>query len=126
MTNETPDWVKEYHRKNASLEAALAVTLEEYQSAVKHLVGLARSDTGGSAPAAQVVLSLYNGHNWHVDLTDLGSLDYEYLTSALIAIRGRLLLQTEPHDVIPDGPDIFAALQEQWAHLHTSRRYSKK
>ena len=101
----------------------MAVTLSDYAEAVKHLVKLARGDTSGSRVAAQVLLSLYNGSNWHMDLTDLCNLDYQYLLSALIAIRGRVTVHEEPHNVIENGSAIFNDLEEQWQHLHTNNRY---
>jgi hypothetical protein len=70
-----------------------------------------------------LLLSLYNGSNWHMDLTDLCNLDYQYLLSALIAIRGRVTVHEEPHNVIENGSAIFNDLEEQWQHLHTNNRY---
>jgi len=58
-----------------------------------------------------------------MDLTDLCNLDIEYLKSALIAIRGRVTLWLEPHNAIDNGTAIFADLEKQWQHLHTSNRY---
>ncbi len=84
---------------------------------------MATQDTSGSLAAAQVILSIYNGDNWHVDLTHLGYLDYEALQYALVAIRGRLTLHVEPHNVIANGKAIFRQLEEQWQPLHTMNRY---
>lgn len=105
------------------LRSQVAVTSKDYAEAVAHLVKLAQGDTSGSRAAAQVLLSLYNGYNWHVDLTDLGVLDYQYLQSALIAIRGRLTVHEEPHNMIENGREIFSELERDWQHLHVTKRY---
>lgn len=122
---DVPDWVIEQMQEEEFLRSQLVVTHADYSNAVERLVGLAQQDTSGSLAAAQVLLSLYNGNNWHMNLTDLCLLDYQYLLSALVAIRGRTTLSEEPHNMINDGASIFSALEEQWQHLHTNRRYKQ-
>ncbi len=107
------------------LRSQVAVTQKDYADAVAHLVGLAQRDTSGSRAAAQILLSLYNGYNYHADLTDLCVLDYAYLQSAIIAIRGRTTVQEEPHNMIENGRDIFLALEQDWQHLHITQRYQE-
>jgi hypothetical protein len=41
------------------------------------------------------LLSLYDGSDWHRNLTDLGVPDWGYLQHALIVIRGRMVLGTK-------------------------------
>lgn len=104
----------------------LSVTHEDYADAVIHLFKLAQGDTGGSRVAAQVLLGLYNGNCFHVDLTEVcGNLDSHYFRSALIAIKGRSIhgCWVEPHTVIENGNEHFHTLWKQWEHLHTDNRY---
>lgn len=108
------------------LRSQLSVTEVDYEEAVLILVDIAQTDTGGAMVAAQVLLSLYNGSNWHVDLTDLAGLDYKILSAALIAIRGRIFVAEEPHNVIANGKQIFSNLEKQWQHLHVKNRYRSK
>lgn len=103
----------------------LSVTEVDYKAAVERLVKVAHTDTSNAEPAAQVLLSLYNGHEWHVDLCDLCSLDYDNLHAALIAIRGRIFCSIEPHEIIENGEAVFRSLVEDWKHLHVTNRYSK-
>ena len=52
------------------LKSQLTVTALDYEQAVEYLVSNAMDDTSGSRAATQVLLSLNNGYNWHMDLTD--------------------------------------------------------
>jgi GAF domain-containing protein len=123
--NDAAERIAQAMQEEAFLRSQVAVTHKDYGDAVAHLVGLAQRDTSGSRAAAQVLLSLYNGYNWHVDLVDLGVLDYQYLQSALIAIRGRMTVHEEPHNMIDNGRDIFLALEKDWQHLHVTQRYAE-
>lgn len=120
---EIREIIEAQEKEQDFLRGQVAVTPADYMEAVKHLVKLAQGDTSGSRVAAQVLLSLYNGNNWHMDLTDLCNLDYQDLQSALIAIRGRVTVHQEPHSIIENGSAIFADLEAQWQHLHTNNRY---
>jgi hypothetical protein len=120
---EIREIIEAQEKEQAFLRSQVAVTLDDYSKAVVHLVGLARCDTSGGRIAAQVLLSIYNGDSWHVNLVELGLLDYDYIYSALVAIRGRLTVHEEPHNIIKDGSAIFADLEVQWQHLHTNKRY---
>lgn len=126
MADDLPDWAQQHFEEEAFLRSQLTVTESDYREAVSALVKLAQGDTSGSRAAAQVLLSLYNGSAWHMDLSDLGVLDLRYLQYALIAIRGRVVLMREPHRVIDNGDRIFDQLCELWQHLNTWERYSEK
>lgn len=121
-----PDAVIAAMQEEEFLRSQLSVTEADYRDAVQRLVTVAQTDTSNARAAAQVLLSLYNGYEYHVDLTDLGLLDYTNLQAALIAIRGRVFVSKEPHEVIENGKRIFAALTDEWSHLHVSNRYTKK
>lgn len=112
-------------QEESFLHSQLSVTESDYRDAVLRLVTVAQTDTSNARAAAQVLLSLYNGYEYHVDLTDLGVLDYINLQAALIAIRGRIFVSKEPHEVIENGTRIFAVLVDEWSNLHVSNRYEK-
>lgn len=103
--------------------AQLSVTTEDYKTAVEYLVKVAKSDTGTSVAAAQLLLSVHNGHCWHMSLTDLGRFDYRGSHAALIVIRGWISIREYPSSMIDDGEEVFAELVEKWHHLHVSKRY---
>lgn len=119
------DRIAELLREQEFRRQRLTVTLEDYKNAVESLLPIALQDTSGSRAAAQVLLSTYNGHNYHMDLTDFGVLDIEHIESALIVIRGRTFLSVEPHSIIENGSERFAKLENQWPQLHNSCRYSR-
>lgn len=111
--------------ENAAIEAELTVTEAAYGEAVEALLPVAMSDTGASEAAANLLLSLYNSYNYHFPLVDLARLDLHLIRHALVAIRGRVMLGVEPHEVISNGTARFDALEAEWAGLHTQRRYNK-
>jgi hypothetical protein len=110
-------------RQGAKFEMPVKINQHDYAEAVTKLVNLAQLDCGGSKSAAQVVLSLYNGRSWHVNLIDLCSLDCAHFRAAIIAIRGRVEFNREPHEMIRNGDEVFDRLQDYWGHLHTKNRY---
>lgn len=117
--------IAERLQENEFLRRRLTVTREDYREAVESLLPIALADTSGSRAAAQVLLSTYNGHNYHMDITDLCVLDLAYVEKALIVMRGRTLLSIEPHSLIENGSERFLQLENAWPGLHTARRYHK-
>ncbi|WP_338853992.1 hypothetical protein WE348_20410 (plasmid) [Alteromonas macleodii] len=105
------------------LRQKLTVTERDYSEAVSSLLNVALGDTSGSRAAAQVLLSTYNGNNYHMDLTDLCVLDLKYVEQSLIVLRGRVMLCSEPHQMIEDGKAKFALLEKQWEHLYVKNRH---
>jgi len=104
---------------NAHLQPT--ITEEQYAAAVQRLLVHAESDTGGAKACAQVLLSAYNGYEFQLDITDLCLLDPDLYFSALVAIRGRVELHKEPHELLANGSDRFNALWDQWFpvyHVH--------
>tara|TARA_B100000287_G_scaffold351173_1_gene340178 strand:+ start:46 stop:432 length:387 start_codon:yes stop_codon:yes gene_type:complete len=105
--------------EEAFVRQALTVTEADYRDAVNALLKLAEGDTGGSRAAAGVLLGLYNGQAFPLDLTDLCALDLRHVQHALIAIRGRVLLAREPHAIVENGDQHFSTLVARWGHLAT-------
>ncbi|MFV0277876.1 MAG: hypothetical protein ACK5HY_11905 [Parahaliea sp.] len=118
--------VLEMFEEEAFLRSQLTVAESDYRDSVRALVTLAQGDTSGSRTAAQVLLSLYDRSEWHMDLTDLGVLDWGYLQHALIVIRGRMVLGQSVEAVIDDGDQVFRRLCELWANLRNDRRHAKR
>ena len=105
------------------LRQKLTVTERDYSDAVSSLLNVAQGDNSGSRAAAQVLLSTYNGSNFHMDLTDLCVLDLKYVEQALIVLRGRVMLCIEPHQMIDNGKTKFSRLEKQWEHLYVKNRH---
>lgn len=106
------------------LESQLKVSVEDYRQAIETLMKVAMRDTGQSCYVAQVLLGLHNGNNFHVNLTDLCGLDTALFSAVLIAVRGRVMLMKEPHEVISDGENRFKALWLEWESLRIQNRYN--
>lgn len=113
-------------RQQKQRETPVTLTQADYAKAVRVLVDLAQKDCGGSRIAAQVLLSTYNGDNWHCDLTDLCNLDAGNYRAALIVIRGRVELNTEPQRMIDDGDAVFDWLEQEWQVYHVRNRYLER
>jgi hypothetical protein len=99
------------------------ITEPDYKEAVLSLLEATRFGTAVSSAAAQVLLSLYHGGRFHVDLTDFCLFDSLLLDAALKAIRGRVIVSMEPHELIENGTEIFADLAQEWSCLDVSNRY---
>lgn len=98
---------------------------KEYEEAIRIMTNLAQTDTSGGRVAAQVVLSAYNGDEWQLDVTELSLLDGKYYLAALNVIRGRKELMIEPHNLIPDGREIFHRIWDRWQRYHISNRWKQ-
>lgn len=96
--------------------------MRQYAEAVARLIAVARRDHGGSRVAAQVLLSAYNGSEFHLDVTDLCILDSNNIRDAITVIEGRATTNIEPHRLIKDGDKVFAGLWEQWKHMRVGVR----
>lgn len=106
------------------LRQRLIVTERDYSDSISSLLSVAQGDTSGSRAAAQVLLSTYNGNNFHMNLTDLCVLDLKYVEQALIVLRGRVMLCIEPQQMIEDGKAKFSRLEKQWEHLYVKNRHN--
>ena len=124
--NAKRERVRELLEEKAFLHSQLTVTESDYRDSVLALVRLAQDDTSGSRAAAQVLLSLYNGNEWHMDLTDLGVLDLRNLQHALIVIRERIVLARSVEAVLENGDQIFKQLCDRWASYGNDRRYAQR
>ena len=105
------------------MDTAPSDDFRSYREAVESLVRLARGDTHGARAAAQVLLGVYNGVEWHMNLTDLCLLDSKHLDAALTVLRCRVQLSQEPHNVIDNRDAVFAKLWDQWEALSVPQRY---
>lgn len=98
------------------------VKKEQYIEALVALIPLARTDTGQSRVAAQVLLSAHNGGAFQLSVADLGLLEETYYEAAITVIRGRRDTGTEPQQVIENGDACFRELWEKWDRFHVKNR----
>ncbi|SIQ11442.1 DUF7673 family protein [Marinobacterium stanieri] len=101
----------------------MAEQLEQrYRDAVETLLPAAMTDTSGGRAAAQVLLSAYNGNEFHLDVTDLGNLDPRLFNAAIEVILLRTLANREPHELADNGNARFRQVWELWECLHVRNR----
>lgn len=98
----------------AAINRKPGVTKDQYRQAIETLLPIARGDTGGSAPAAMVLLSAYNGYYWTVSIPDFCYFDWKHYDAAMTIIAGRVELSIEPHNLIENGSEIFKALARDY------------
>ncbi len=98
------------------------ITHEEYAAAILVLLPVAMRGTGQSGRCAQVLLSAYNGYDYHVSIPDLCGLDVDLYEAAITVIRGRCELLLEPHVLIQDGGRIFDELYDDWTNISVENR----
>ena len=122
--NFTPCWFNSYYRQEARAYGLVSVTLDQYVESILFLLNVAKQDTPSSKSAAQVLLSLFDGYAWQLNINDLGWLDYQGLHHAIVAIQGRITVQQKPHIFIENGEAEFSELQKKWQCLHTKNRCS--
>lgn len=108
--------------KEQQLQKKSNITLETYRQAITDLASIALTEASGGRAAAQVLLSAWNGYIWQLDITDLCYLNYDLLEQALIVIYGRVVLMTEPHEVIADGNAMMRNIAAKWSYLDVHRR----
>jgi|APLak6261667961_1056064.scaffolds.fasta_scaffold61030_1 predicted phosphatase len=90
------------------------LTKEDYAKAINTLLLIAQLGTGSSRPCAMVLLNAYNADAFHVDIVDLYRLDDKRYSAAIVAIRARVELHIEPHEVIDNGNAVFKDLWREW------------
>lgn len=114
------------HNDDAFVDAILGtnpldmVDFAAYARAVATLAEVAQHTTSGGRAAAQVLLSTYNGYEFHIDATDLRLLDPRNLRAAITVLQGQADLHMEPQKCLVDGDQVFERLWKRWEHLSIS------
>lgn len=94
-----------------------------YRWAVDRMLSMGESVTSGGRAAAQVLLSTYNGHHYHMDATDLCLLGGDDLEAAITVLAQRSLTSKEPHTLDSTFPERFDKIEDLWHFLHVKERY---
>lgn len=124
ITAGTPDHAADTVNHFIMSDLRTADAMAPYREAVKVLSKMCLGHSGsGSRAAAQVLLSTYNGYNYHMDLTDLCHLDEANFYHAIAVLNGRVFCSKEPHNMIENGADIFSEIAQKWSSLHIENRY---
>ncbi len=106
--------MKEYSAKVREQRKKILEDRRLGEEALRRLLPIARRDTGQSRRVAAILLSLYNGHRFPLDMTNLRSLDYEIMEDCLAVIRMDSNAYQEVHNYFENGSQIFEQLAEDW------------
>lgn len=82
--------------------------------ALRRLLPIARGCTGQSERVARILLGLYNGPRFPLDLTNLRSLDYPVMEDVIAVLRMDANALQEVHCYFEDGGRIFEQLAADW------------
>lgn len=104
----------DYEREVRSLHSRIKADRVAGEAALRRLLPIAQRDTGQSARVARVLLGLYNGHRFPLDLTSLRSLDYEILDDVLAVLRMDANARQEVHCYFEHGGLVFEKLADDW------------
>jgi hypothetical protein len=82
--------------------------------ALVRLLPIAQGDCGQSRKVAAVLLGLYNGYRFPLDLTNLRGLDYEIMEDVMAVLRMDANAYKEVHRYFEHGGQIFERLADDW------------
>lgn len=104
------------------------ISMKEYGEGVVTLANCVyiHPTTSGARICANVLLSTYNGDEFHFSLVDLCNLDINLYQAALAVIRGRVECRREPQTLIKNGDDVFGYLWENYEHLSVVNRAKRQ
>lgn len=115
--NEDPEVkaaMRAYGQKMATLTDKIKADRIAGEEALRRLLPIAQRDSGQSQRVARILLGLYNGHRFPLDLTNLRGLDYEILHDCLTVLRMDANAYMEVHLYFPNGGAIFEKLASDW------------
>lgn len=84
------------------------------EAALRRLLPIARGCTGQSERVARILLGLYNGPRFPLDLTNLRSLDYPIMEDVIAVLRMDANALQEVNCYFEDGGRIFEQLAADW------------
>lgn len=111
VTEAAPE---EVLRRIAEHEARRTAVREPGIAALKRLLPIARRDTGQSRVVGRFLLSLYNGHAFPFDLTDLRCVDDAIHDDCLAVLRLDASPEKEVHLYFVGGDRIWDELKHKW------------
>ncbi|CBV43908.1 hypothetical protein [Halomonas elongata] len=89
------------------VEERLADLHESGQSALENLVQVANRDTGQSRHCRRILLAIYNGDEWPLELHRLRCLDRDLQRAALTVIEWSAYASHELHEFLDDGDRVM-------------------
>lgn len=103
-----------YMKQAKELRATILADRAAGEAALRRLLPIAQGATGQCERVARILLGLYNGHRFPLNLLNLRSLDHEILNDVLAVLRMDADAYQEVHRYFDNGSDVFEKLAEDW------------
>ncbi len=103
-----------YLDKARTIQTSIRADRQLGADALRRLLPIAQGSTGQSERVARILLSLYNGHRFPLNLTTLRGFDYAILEDVLAVLRMDANAYQEVHRYFEDGSRIFEQLAKDW------------
>lgn len=103
-----------YMRSCKEQRAAVLADRAAGEAALRRLLPIAQRDTGQSGRVARILLGLYNGARFPLNLLNLRSLDHEILNDVLAVLRMDANAYMEVHQYFENGGEVFEQLAKDW------------
>jgi hypothetical protein len=104
------DWRKDLVARNAKMKADRTAG----EAALRRLLPIAQRDTHQAGKVARVLLGLYNGRRFPLDLTNLRSLDDAIFEDVIAVMRMDANAHQEVHLYFENGGLVFEKLADDW------------
>ncbi|MBY5930812.1 hypothetical protein KUV86_17025 [Halomonas sp. DP8Y7-3] len=91
------------HAAEADAEQRLARVEKRGPAALLRLVAVAQGDSGQSHHCRRILLAIYNGPEWPLELTRLRVIDRDLQDAALVVIEWATYTGRELHEYLDDG-----------------------
>ncbi|PKO49056.1 MAG: hypothetical protein CVU31_02645 [Betaproteobacteria bacterium HGW-Betaproteobacteria-4] len=111
------DWRKDLVERNARMKADRPAG----EAALRRLLPIAQRDTDQSGRVARILLGLYNGHRFPLNLTNLRSLDDAIFEDVIAVLRMDANAYQEVHLYFENGGRIFEKLADDWGMNEKAR-----
>lgn len=112
--NSDEEWLATSMQRIRAIHAQIKEDRIAGEAALRRLLPIARGNSGQSRRVAAILLGLYNGLRFPLDLTNLRSLDYEIVDDALAVLRMDSNAYQEVHCYFENGSQIFEQLASDW------------
>lgn len=118
LNERTRSALEKHAAEEAAVEQRLSTLDQCGPSALERLAEVAGGDSGQSHHCRRILLAVYNGPEWPLELTRLRCLDRDLQRAALAVIEWSAYSGRELHEYLDDGD---ALMQRFWAIEHGDR-----
>lgn len=113
-SNSSESRLDEFIKLRAEQQGRLPRIREEGEAALSRLLPIAQGYSGQCRYVAGILLSMYNGSRFKVDLTDFRCLDHSIAEDCLAVLRMDCQPVQEVHSYFENGHQIFEDLAKRW------------